>query len=111
MSTTDQLARVVPYIERVVEDKYIQDEIGQAITELRRSARRLKGQSASEALKDRKLRSRLADAAGSLTKAGRALAEQPAPKRRRLPLVLLLVAGAGVSVLAWQKLSTRSQTS
>jgi hypothetical protein len=102
MSAPDQLSRFAPYIGRLLEDEYIQEEISQAITSLRRGSRRARGRSASEAIKDRRLRAQLRDAASSLTQASRAL-NAPPPKRHRFRRALLLTAALTAVVLAWQQ--------
>lgn len=101
MSAADQLSRVTPYVQRLLQDQYIQDQIGEAITGLRRSTRRAKGRRASDALKDRRLRTQLRNAAGSLTAAARALRQPEPPKRHRLTGGLLLAGAAAVGGAAW----------
>jgi hypothetical protein len=102
MAATDQLSRLTPYARRLLEDEYIQAELGAALTELRRSSRRAKGRSASAALNDRRLRGQLRDAAGSLGHVVRALQDPPA-KRHPIRRALLLTVAAGGAVLAWQQ--------
>jgi hypothetical protein len=109
MAASEQLSRVKPYLGRLLEDEYIQDQIGQALTELRRSSRRAKGRSASEALADRRLRGQLRNAADSLTEALRALSEPPA-KRHAVRRTLLVTAAAGGAAFAWQNRSTGEET-
>jgi hypothetical protein len=109
MSATDQISRITPYLERLLRDEYIQEQLGDAVTGLRRSSRRAKGRGASEALKDRRLRNQLSAAAGSLTEAARALRRPEPPKHHWIRRSLLLAtAGAGVA-LAWQR-TTRNST-
>jgi hypothetical protein len=99
MSGNVQLSRITPYVQRLLQDEYVQDQIGQAITELRRSGRRANGRGATEALKDRRLRQQLSGAAGSLTNAARALRQPEPPKRHLVRRGLLL--GAAVGGVAW----------
>ena len=108
MSATDQLSRISPYLERLLRDDYIQEQLGDAITGLRRSSRRAKGRGATEALKDRRLRNQLSAAAGSLTAAGRALSQPEPPKRHWLRRAVLLAAAGGGAVLAWQRTTSNS---
>jgi hypothetical protein len=105
MTASDQLSRITPYVGRLLEDEYIQEQIGQAITGLRKSSRRVKRHNASGALQDRRLRRQLHDAVGSLTAAGRALTQPPAPKRHRLRNGLALVVSVSAVALAWQNRS------
>jgi hypothetical protein len=108
MSATDQISRITPYLERLLRDDYVQEQLGDAVTGLRRSSRRAKGRGATEALKDRRLRNQLSAAAGSLTAAARALTQPEPPKRHWLRRALLLAAAAGGATLAWQQ--TRSNS-
>jgi len=111
MTAADQLSRLGPYLGRLLDDEYIQDQLGQAITGLRRSSRRAKGRSASEALKDRRLRSQLQDAVNSLLEAASALQGKPAKRKRRLLPVLLLAAAGVAAAAAWQaKSKSNNQT-
>jgi hypothetical protein len=105
MAAFEQLSRAKPYLGRLLEDEYIQDQLGQVLTELRRSSRRAKGRSASEALADRRLREQLRSAANSLTEALRALSEPPA-KGHAVRRALLATAAAAGAALAWQNRST-----
>ena len=109
MSATDQISRVTPYLERLLRDDYIQEQLSDAITGLRRSSRRAKGRGATEALKDRRMRDQLSAAAGSLTEAARALSQPEPPKRHWLRGALLLAAAGGGAALAWQR-TTRNST-
>lgn len=104
MTAARQLSRIAPYLSRLLNDEYVQEQIGQALTELRRSSRRAKGRRAGEALNDTKLRTQLGDAITSLGNARRALAEPP-PKRRRLRRAFLLIMPLAAA-LAWQQRST-----
>ena len=113
MSATDQISRISPYLERLLRDEYVQEQLGDAVTGLRRSSRRAKARGATEALKDRRLRKQLSAAAGSLTAAARALTQPEPPKRhwlrRALVLAAAAAAAAGAGALAWQR-STRDST-
>ncbi|MGI8713476.1 MAG: hypothetical protein ACR2NR_09890 [Solirubrobacteraceae bacterium] len=102
MAVSDQLSRATPYIQRLLNDDYIQDQIGQGITALRASRNRTKGRKAQEALKDRRLWSQVQQAAGSLSQAVRALNE-PEPPQHRARRTLLLAAAAGAGAYAWQQ--------
>lgn len=106
MTVTDRLSRITPYVARLLEDEYIQEQFGEALNGVRRSSRRAKGRSASEALTDRRLRAQLQDAAGSLFDAVRALHEPPPAERHRLRRGLLLTTAAGAAAFAWQRRPT-----
>jgi hypothetical protein len=101
-------SRLTPYIVRLLDDEYIQDQIGEAFTSLRRGSRRAKGQSPTEALKDRRLRSQLQEAAGSLTAAARTLQAPQQPKRHLFRRRLVLGAAVGAAVFVWQRFTPNS---
>lgn len=107
MSAADQISRVTPYLERLLRDDYIQEQLGDALTGLRASSRRAKRRGATEALKDRRLRNHLSAAAGSLTEAVRALAQPEPPKRHWVRRALLLAAVGVGAALAWQRTSRK----
>lgn len=106
MAVGDQLSRVTPYVQRLLEDEYIQDQLGQGLAGLRRSRRRVKGRPAQAALQDRRLRSQLQDAAGSLTAALRALNEPEPAEPHRVRGTLLLAAAMGAGAYTWQRRSS-----
>lgn len=107
MSGVDQLSRFAPHIERLVEDDYVQDQIRQAISDLRRSIRRARGKSASKAIADQPLRSQLRQAVRSFVEATRAV-KAPPPKRHPIRRALLLAIAIAVVLLAGQQLAKRS---
>jgi hypothetical protein len=103
MSATEQISRVTPYLERLLRDEYIQEQLGDALTGLRRGSRRAKGRGATEALKDRRLRNQFSAVVGSLTEAARALRQPEPPKRHWIRRALILAAAGGGVALAWQR--------
>ena len=109
MSATDQISRITPYLERLLRDEYIQEQLSDAVIGLRRGSQRAKGRKATEALQDRRLRDQLSAAAGSLTEAARALRQPEPPKRHWIRRALLLAAAGGGATLAWQR-TTRNST-
>jgi hypothetical protein len=108
MSTTAQITRVTPYVSRLIQDQYVQEQLGEVIKELRKSSRRAKGRSAKAAVTDRRLQHQLRDAAGSLTEAVRALKQPEPPKRHPLRRGLALTAALGGGAWAWQQRSAGS---
>jgi hypothetical protein len=106
--TGSRLSGLTPYVERLLDDDYIQEQIGEAFTSLRRGSRRAKGHSPKAALKDRRLRSQLRDAAGSLIAAARALKTPPRPKRQRLRRGLVVGAAVGATAFIWQRFTPNS---
>jgi len=106
MTATDQLSRVTPYLGRLLEDQYIQEQLGQALTELRASSRRAKGRKATEALNDKKLRNQLRAAVKSLTSAGQALNAPPPNQHPERRVAVVLAVASLAAALAWQRRST-----
>jgi hypothetical protein len=105
MSRTAPFSSAASYALRLLEDEDIQDQIGQALAQLRRGQRRATSQKAADALTDRKLRGQVRSAAEALIAAGRAASAPPAAKRHPVRRVLVLAAAAGAAGLAWQKLT------
>ncbi len=106
MTATDQLSRVTPYLGRLLEDQYIQEQLGQALAQLRQSSQRAKGRKASEALNDKKLRNQLRAAVESLTSAGQALNEPPPNQHPERRVAAVLAVASLAAALAWQRRST-----
>jgi hypothetical protein len=104
MSAGGQLSRIAPYIERALEDDYVQDQIRQGVASLRRGAQRAKTNSAKAAVTDQTLRNNLRDAASSITAALHTI-KAPPPKKHRLRRVLVLATLAGGAVLAWRQIN------
>jgi hypothetical protein len=104
MSAGGQLSRIAPYIERALEDDYVQDQIRQGVASLRRGSQRAKTKSAKGAVTDQTLRNNLRDAASSITTALRTI-KAPPPKKHRLRRVLVLATLAGGAVLAWRQIN------
>ena len=104
MSAGGQLSRIAPYIERALEDDYVQDQIRQGVASLRRGSQRAKTKSAKAAVTDQTLRNNLRDAASSITAALHTI-KAPPPKKHRLRRVLVLATLAGGAVLAWRQIN------
>jgi hypothetical protein len=102
MAVSDQLSRITPYLERLLADEYVQDQLSQGVSDLGKARKRAKGRKAQAALADRRLRSQLQGAAGALAEAFRALRTPEPPRRHRLRRVVLLAGVVGAGVYAWQ---------
>lgn len=108
MSATDQLSRVTPYVSRLLEDQYVQDQLGAAFTNLVQGSQRARRKGPKQAVQDRKLHRQLRDAVVALTAAVEAL-QKPRPRKRRfLKGALLLAVTAAGSVFAWQRFVSNS---
>ena len=90
-----------PYVQRLVEDAELRENIREAYESLRKAYGRLSnGKAPAKALlDDKKLQKELRAAAVSLRDAGEALREGPKRKKRRWGRrLLILVVGAGVAL-------------
>ncbi|HEX3318758.1 MAG TPA: hypothetical protein VHR88_12100 [Solirubrobacteraceae bacterium] len=90
-----------PYVQRLVEDAELRENIMEAYESLRKAYGRLSnGKAPTKALlDDKKLQKELRNAATSLRDAGEALREGPKRKKRRWGRrLLILVVGAGVAL-------------
>jgi hypothetical protein len=90
-----------PYVQRLVEDAELRENIMEAYESLRKAYGRLSnGKAPAKALlDDKKVQKELRNAATSLRDAGEALREGPKRKKRRWGRrLLILVVGAGVAL-------------
>ena len=100
MSASDTASRAAPYLQGLVENEYVQENLSEAFSSLRAAYGRVSGRRAVDAADDKKLRRQVREAAGSLREAAVALKtgrKKPKKKRGRM---LLLVAGGAVATLA-----------
>ncbi len=99
MARADQAKSAVPYLQRLVEDEYVQAQLRDAVARLREAyerAYRKRGKAAD----DKKLYGSLRQAAGSIRNATTALQRRkPEPKRHGRKLVAVALAGGGVAGL------------
>ena len=94
-------ARNNEYIQRLLEDEDLRDNLRTAFTSARKAFDRISGKGPAKALiDDKKTRRELKETASSLREAAEALrgAKVKRKRRRRGGLLLLLVAGAGVAL-------------
>jgi ferric-dicitrate binding protein FerR (iron transport regulator) len=82
------------YVNRLFDDDYVREQIGDALVRGRRAYRRARAEKAAEAVKDKRLMDYLTGAAASLQAALRALTDQPPPRRRRPLRTAALLGGA-----------------
>jgi hypothetical protein len=86
------------YVNRLFDDDYVRDQLGDALVRGRRAYRRARDQKAAEAVKDKRLMDHVTGAAASLQAAVRALTNQPPPKPKRRPLKTATLLGAALAV-------------
>jgi predicted Zn-ribbon and HTH transcriptional regulator len=98
------------YLQRLVEDDYVHEQITEAVSRLHTAYRRADRKKGVKAAEDKKLYEHVRAAAGSLRRAATALQRKPAkPKHRgrKLAAAAALVAGAA---LATRRLSSSEQS-
>jgi hypothetical protein len=103
-------AKGKPYVQRVVQDEELRDNVQAAFASAQDAYKRLSnGKSPQKALvDDKKLQKDLKEAATALRDAGQALKEGPQKKRGGLGRkLLLLVVGAGVAMAASEDLRNK----
>jgi hypothetical protein len=97
-----EAARSNPYVQRIIEDPQLREDIGNAIATTRKAYARLSnGKAPTKALmEDKKLQKELREAAKSLRDVGVQLREGPKRKRKRRlgRKLLLLVVAAGLAL-------------
>ena len=86
------------YVNRLFDDDYVRDQLGDALVRGRRAYRRARDQKAAEAVKDKRLMVHVTGAAASLQAAVRALTNQPPPKPKRRPLKTAALLSAALAV-------------
>lgn len=103
-------AKGKPYVQRVVQDEELRDNVQAAFSSAQDAYKRLSnGKSPQKALvDDKKLQKDLKEAATALRDAGQALKEGPQKKKGGLGRkLLLLVVGAGVAMAASEDLRNK----
>jgi hypothetical protein len=107
MANTDTLRKnAVPYLQRLVEDDYVHDQLSEAAMRLNKAYRRGKRKKAAEAAEDKKLYAHVRGASASLRRAVTAVQRKPPPepKHRARKLAAAGVAAAGAA-LAWRAMN------
>ena len=106
MPVSEQIYRLTPYAQRLLEDDYLQDEVGRLFTNLRDGSRRVRSKGPAQAATDRKLRNQLSAALAAATHIGQALKEpEPPPKRHLVRRVVIVTAIAGAATVGYRQLT------
>ena len=93
-----QAARSNPYVQRLVEDAALRDDLRTAFESARKAYGRMNGKGPTKALEDKKVQKDLKVAADSLKSAADTLRAPPKRKKRRGRLLLVAIVGAGLAL-------------
>ena len=91
-------ARENQYVQRLIEDPELRENLRTAYESARSAYGRMNGKGPAKALDDKKVQRDLKQAAASLKVAADGLRATPKKKKRRGRLVLIAVVGAGVAI-------------
>jgi len=95
-------ARPTAVLERLVDDEYVQEQLGAGVARLRAAYRRARVLRAHEAVQDEKLYDHVRRAAAGLYEAGRQAVGKPPPDPKpRWRRLSVLVVALGVAALVW----------
>jgi ferric-dicitrate binding protein FerR (iron transport regulator) len=98
MAKTEKAKSVLPYLQRLLEDEYVQEQVREAAVGLRHAYGRAATRR-EQAPEDKKLYDHLRQAATSIRDAAKALREPEPPPKRRARKVLIIGLAAGGAVL------------
>jgi ferric-dicitrate binding protein FerR (iron transport regulator) len=111
MASSKQAKSALPYIQRLLEDEYVQEQLRDAASGLHAAYLRTSKKRA-QAAEDKRLYGNLREAATSLRKAMTALQRPaPEPKRRMPKLAILALIGGGGALLITRLQKGQSQAS
>jgi hypothetical protein len=104
----DKVKGSATYIQRVLQDDFVQDQLRTMVTELRSTFRRAK-QERGRSVEDKKLYGNVRQVAISARNVARAFTHpepEPTHRGRRLAVIVLAIAGAAALTAKLQKLET-----
>ena len=87
-----------PYLQRLMEDPELRENLRSAYTSARKAYGRVNGKAPAKALDDKKVQRELKDAASSLKEAADSLRGKKPKKRRPGRLILVALVGAGLAL-------------
>jgi hypothetical protein len=100
MAKNDTLTRLGPYAERLAENQYLQENLGEAMANLRAAYARVSKRKA-KAAQDKRFYDNLRNAATALGESKAALVKgRKKPKRTKRRVVVVLVGGAAAAAAA-----------
>jgi hypothetical protein len=105
MALTDQLARSGPYLERLLDDDYVHENLADAARRGRDAYARAAGRPARKAAADKRLQRSLRDGAASLREVILALQGKRRARRRHrgIRALALIAAGGGAAAVVISK--------
>jgi hypothetical protein len=97
-----EAARENPYLQRLVDDTQLREDLRTAFDSARRAYERIDGKSPQKALSDKRVQKDLKETATALQSAAESLRKGPQKrkKKRKGKLLVLVLFGAGVAVAA-----------
>src|SRR4030081_101189 len=112
MARSKQAKSAIPYIERLVDDEYVQEQLRNAASGLRVAYKRARSQRA-QAAEDKRLYGKLRHAATSIRKAVTALQRpKPQPKHRirKIASASLSAGGGALLILTLRRSQSKSES-
>ena len=92
-----EAARENQYVQRLIEDAELRDNLRTAFESARKAYSRVNGKGPAKALDDKKVQKELKQAATSLRGAADSLRAKPKRKKRRGRMLIVVLVGAGVA--------------
>jgi hypothetical protein len=92
-----QAVRSNPYVQRLIEDEELRDNLRSAFTSAKKAYGRINGKGPAKAFEDKKVQRELKDAATSLKDAADSLRGGKKRKGRKRRLLLVAIVGAGLA--------------
>jgi adenylosuccinate synthase len=86
------------YVQRLIEDKELRDNLRSAFASTRKAYDRVNGKGPAKALDDKKVKRELKEAAANLKDAADSLRGGKKPKRRKRKLLFVAIVGAGAAL-------------
>ena len=93
-----EAARENQYVQRLIEDAELRDNLRTAFESARKAYSRVNGKGPAKALDDKKVQKELKQAASSLRGAADSLRAKPKRKKRRGRMLIVVLVGAGVAL-------------
>jgi len=93
-----QAARNNEYVQRLISDDSLRDDLRTAFESARKAYDRINGKGPQKALEDKKVQKELKEAATSLKSAADSLRSKPKRKKRKGRVLLIGVVGAGLAL-------------